>query len=366
VIGANLLTPPPNVGLKTTPHYNDRNGVAVSGTTSFAALDKYTRETVFELTTGEACFAGMREDSFFADTPGIFDLLEARILGPDGQGQTGSGVDGFKGYNVLAFAIQIPIASLAKNSGVQAIIKRSQGAAPTASYPWTPKPKQGAKKNAPPPTPGMTVGVYASVSRGGVTLRSSNGPPVTKKPFRVQVNRMGNPLFNEVLVALRDKDNYNRANPVDDPTAFQGYAMGPEVITLINAVFGTHFVTTGRADLANIYIPDVLRVDLTTPPVRLAGQAGFSRLSVFGGDTTTNGNGATVPSGWPNGRRLGDDVIDIALTAIASGPSYKQIFLLGDNINANDQVYNFVFPYAATPWSGPRNSKDSGPNVGGN
>jgi hypothetical protein len=363
MIGANLPTPPPNVGQKVTPHYNDANGVAVSGATSFAALDKYTRESVFDLTTGEACFAGMREDGFFADAPGIFDLLEARILGPDGQGQTGNGVDGFKGYDVLVFAIQIPIATLANNPSVQAAAKRSSSAAPTASYPWTPTPKRGAKK-ADPPTPSMTVGVYASVSRGAVTLRSSSGPPVTRKPFQIQVNRMGNPLFNEVLVALRDKDNYNRANPANDPTGFQVYAMGPEIITLLNAVFGTQFVTTGRTDLANIYIPDVLRVDITTPPVRLAGQTGFSRLSVFGGDTTTNANGDNVPSGWPNGRRLGDDVVDIALTVVASGPSFKQINLLGDNINANDQVFNFVFPYAATPWSGPRNSKDSGPNVG--
>lgn len=61
---------------------------------------------------GEAVFAGPREDGFFADIPGIFDLLNDRILGLDGLGQSGDGVDGFKGYNVLAFAIQIPVASL--------------------------------------------------------------------------------------------------------------------------------------------------------------------------------------------------------------------------------------------------------------
>jgi hypothetical protein len=206
-----------------------------------------------------------------------------------------------------------------------------------------------------------TVGVYASVSRPRITLRDLKNPPQNFGPF-VQVNRMGNPLFNEVLVALKDKDNYNRASPPVDPTVYQQYALAPEVIVLINAVFGTNFVTNNRTDLQGIYIPDVLRVDLTTPPVKLAGEPGFSRLSVFGGDTTVNGAGMTVPSGWPNGRRFGDDVVDIALSAIASGPSYSQIVILGDNINANDQVYNFVFPYSATPHSGPRNSKDSGPN----
>jgi hypothetical protein len=96
----------------------------------------------------------------------------------------------------------------------------------------------------------------------------------------------------------------------------------------------------------------VLRVDTTTGPVPLIGQGG-NRLSGIGGDTT---NGKF--SGWPNGRRLGDDVADIAFTALASGPSFSSIFLLGDNVNHNDQTYNFVFPYAATPNSGTTNSKD--------
>ncbi|TMK26287.1 MAG: DUF4331 domain-containing protein, partial [Actinobacteria bacterium] len=67
---------------------------------------------------------------------------------------------------------------------------------------------------------------------------------------------------------------------------------------------------------------------------------------------------AGASGGWPNGRRLGDDVVDIALTAIASGPSYSTITVVGDNINANDQVYNQVFPYSATPHAGPTNRKD--------
>ncbi len=91
---------------------------------------------------------------------------------------------------------------------------------------------------------------------------------------------------------------------------------------------------------------------MTTGAVPLIGEGG-NRLSGLGGDTT---NGKW--SGWPNGRRLGDDVVDIALTAIASGPAYSSIFLLGDNINANDESYNFVFPYAATPHAGPTNRKD--------
>ncbi|MGH9368439.1 MAG: DUF4331 domain-containing protein [Thermoanaerobaculia bacterium] len=322
---SNRLTPPPNVGGRTTPFYNDAAGKAVSGAADFASLDKYTQQTVYSLPTGEAVFAGPREDGFFADTPGIFDLLDARILGPDGLGQTGDGVDGFKGFNVLAFAMQIPVTQL-----------------PALSYT---SPFFGAQTG---------VGVFASVSRRLVTMRGPKHDPKSSGPW-IQVNRMGNPLFNEVLVALRDKDNYNRASPTGDG-AFATYARNPEVAVLINAVFGTAFATSGRADLEAIYIPDVLRVNTTTDPVRVAGTPGFSRLGFIGGDTT---NG--VSGGWPNGRRLGDDVVDIALTAIASGPTYATITVLGDNIAANDQVYNQVFPYSATPHAGPTNRKDPSP-----
>jgi hypothetical protein len=314
-LGRGLLTPPPNVGQRTTPLYNDDQGRAVSGAATFAALDPYTRQTVYDLPSGEAVFAGPREDGFFADTAAIFDLLDPRILDDD-LGQGGDGVDGFKGFNVLAYAIQIPITQLQR------------------------------VRNFP------TVGVYASVSRRRFTTLSSIHEPSSIGDY-VQVNRMGNPLFNEVLVALRDKDHYNRTSPNGD-AQFSKYAFKPEVAVLANAVFGTNFQTQDRADLAGIYIPDVLRIDTSTEPVRLAGQPGFNRLSVFGGDTTANG----TPSGWPNGRRLGDDVVDIALTAIASGPSFEPITLVGDNINANDQTYNQVFPYSGTPHAGPTNRKD--------
>ena len=168
----------------------------------------------------------------------------------------------------------------------------------------------------------------------------------------IQVARMGNPLFTEGLVAFKDKDRFNRTSPMQDAT-FATYARNPELATLINAVYGTSFVASGRTDLEKIFIPEVLRVVTTTAPVRLSGQTGFNRLGFIGGDTT---NG--VSGGWPNGRRLGDDVVDIALTAIASGPGYSTITIVGDNVSANDIPYNRVFPYLATPHSGTNNRKD--------
>ncbi|MGI4788644.1 MAG: DUF4331 domain-containing protein [Janthinobacterium lividum] len=342
-----LMVPPYNTGIRTTPAYDDPNtGKAVSGASSYAGLDTYTRETTYTLpavpkVAGQTMvFAGSREDGFYADTPGIFDFLDPRILSNtkgNGLGQDGTGVDGFKGFNVLHYAIVIPLSDL-----------------PSFAY-------QGAF------TSGGTnsgVGVYASVSRPRITLRSTVGDNTSSGPY-IQVNREANPLFNEVLVAIKDKDNYNRDLPTSDASKYKTYALNPEVATLINAVYGTKFVTTNRTDLAAVYVPDVIRVDTTTGPVHASGETGFNRLGFIGGDTIKTASGATVPGGWPNGRRLGDDVVDIALTAVASGPSYSTVTLLGDNIDHNDQVYNTTFPYAGTPNAGTRNSKDSGPNVGG-
>jgi hypothetical protein len=336
--GKPLLVPPPNVGRRTTPLYNDANGRAISGATSRDTLDPYTRQTTFDLPNGFTAFAGLREDGFYSDIPGIFDLLDPRIIDNDGNpnnglGQDGNGVDGFKGFNVLHYGIVIPLSQL-------------------PSFPYT-----GALQPA-----STGVGVYASVSRPRVTLRQTDQKDTGSGPF-IQVNRLANPLFNEALVALADKDRYNRSSPTVDAQQFSTYARNPEIAVLINAVFGTNFQTTDRADLEAVYIPDVIRVNTTTGPVRTAGEAGFNRLSFIGGDTVATGSGAQIPSGWPNGRRFGDDVIDIALTAVASGPSFSTITVVGDNAAANDQLYNRVFPYAGTPHAGTRNQKDSGPNL---
>lgn len=328
VIGTNLMVPPPNAGKNVTPFYNDVTGRAVSGATSYAELDRYTQETIYNLTGGEVGFAGSRDDSFFADAPGIFDLLNVRFLDNNGTlanglGQDSNGFDGFKGYNVLTFAVQIPVSSLTPSGFTSPFFGSQTG-----------------------------VGVYASVSRPSVRTIAADGTRTSSGPW-VQVNRLGNPLFNEVLVATKDKDKYNRMSPTDDTTTFATYAQNPEIAALVNLVYGTAFVTSGRADLVAIYAPDVIRVNTTTDPVRLDNAPGFSRLGFIGGDLT---NG--VSSGWPNGRRFGDDVVDIALTAVASGPSYSSITVVGDNVNGNDMEYNHVFPYAATPQSGTQNRKD--------
>ena len=117
VLRQGMLVPPPNVGNNVTPAYNDANGKAVSGALTAGDLDIYTRSTIYSLKSGEAVWAGPRDDSFFADIPGTFDLLNVRILDnngslSDGLGQDGNGVDGFKGFNLLSVAMQIPVSDL--------------------------------------------------------------------------------------------------------------------------------------------------------------------------------------------------------------------------------------------------------------
>ncbi|MGJ8637152.1 MAG: DUF4331 domain-containing protein [Phycisphaerales bacterium] len=324
------IVAPPNIGANTTPHYNNESGVAQSGATNAKELDPYTQQAIYEGANGETFFAGPRDDSFYSDIPGIFDLLNVRILDnngslADGLGQDGQGVDGFKGFNVLTIAMQIPLDQLPSLEYNDAFFGAQTG-----------------------------VGVYASVSRQQTTIRLS-GDDIQSSGDWVQVNRLGNPLFNEALVPIADKDRFNALVPTDD-AQFSTYAANPELAALINFVYSTEFETTGRADLEAVFIPDVLRVATSTGPVPLAGQTGFSRFGFVGGDMTGG-----VSSGWPNGRRFGDDVIDIALTAVASGPIYETITVVGDNIAENDIEFNMVFPYAATPHAGTTNRKDPNP-----
>lgn len=180
-----------------------------------------------------------------------------------------------------------------------------------------------------------SAGVYVTTSR-------------TTRGRDVQVGRQGNPLFNEALVGEKLKDYYNRSSPKVDYGRFLTYAANPQLSQLL----GVTPLVPGL--LEQIYIPDLIKVDLTTPPARLAGQPGFNRLSVFGNDTLqSTATGGAVAGGWPNGRRFGDDVIDIAVIALGaagSGPNFSTVNV--DKVTANDITYNMVFPFAATPQNG--------------
>jgi len=224
-------------------------------------------------------------------------------------GQQGGGPDSLRGFNANTIAMQIPLASV-----------ESVGAIYTAN-------NYGAQATA------FGVGVYASSARRRLTILRTDADAVATGPW-VQIDRAANPMLGLFFLRLVSKNAFNRSSPQGD-TAFQGDLQSPA------------FADTDRNDLVALFLPDVLRVDLTTGPVPLPGQVDFDRLSILGGDTTGG-----QASGWPNGRRPGDDVVDLVLTALASGPDYLGIRRAGDNVNANDQIFHQVFPYLATPHSG--------------
>src|SRR5439155_794749 len=155
--------------------------------------------------------------------------------------------------------------------------------------------------------------------RSTTRTTTAKNPPVTvSQPRPNWTSTQGNPLFNEGLVAIADKDLYSRTQPTQDKVLFQKYAENPELAKLINALVlagsGITAPETGRSDIAGIYIPDLIKVDLSTGPCRLAGggpthptnpdDAGFSRLGIFGGDTLASAiqpgcGGGVIPGGWP-------------------------------------------------------------------
>jgi hypothetical protein len=355
VLGSNLLVPPNNQGV-ATPFYNQGDkgeSPAKDGVDRGQALDKYTAQTVHDIGQGHRVFAGQREDGFFADINAIFDLLKLRPLT-----RPGDSFDSQGGFNLNLMAINIPVSTIGGDMQV--------------------------------------VGVNATTWRAKtkVFTRGAASPDTYKGAF-IQIGRQGNPLFCEALIALEDKDKYNRSPAEQDSALFRKYAENPELVTLINAIVLQPLnipamANTGRTDLSGIFIPDVIKVDLSTGPARLPGggpdhptnpdDEGFSRVGIFGIVENLNepldvlqsripgagflGSGVQ-PGGWPNGRRFGDDVVDIALLAFASDlrdPVNPQIPRAGfpvavmpaltDGMNKNDSAYSKVLPYAGTPHNG--------------
>ena len=321
------VVPPNNQG-NATPFYNQGNNgenPARDGVATEAELDRYTSEAIAELSNGYIAFAGQRDDGFYADIQSIFDLLKLRTPGKDSQG----------GFNLHLMALEVPISEL---GGDQQI-----------------------------------AGVYATTSRQSIRVLNDKHDVKNNGPF-VQVARQGNPLFNEGLVAIADKDLYSRTSPTVDSSLFRKYAETPELAKLINVlVFNAPVAPeNNRTDIAGIYIPDLIKVDLSTIKARFAGggadhptnpdDAGFSRLSIFKGDVLKSNiqdpfkNGGFIPGGWPNGRRFGDDVVDIAVTAIISDLRDPDNLIIrgpaGDNVDSNDMAFNKVFPYESTPQNG--------------
>ncbi len=264
------------------------------------------QKSIVPLTGGGKVFAGQREDAFFGDIGAIFDLVAIR----KGTGNMGGGKDFFAGYGVHALALQVPISQL--------------------------------------DTPSHTIGIWTAVERQVADVNGKGGK-------WVQVSRLGNPLINEVVIPTTQKDLWNRLTPADDER-FVKYYRTPLLAAVINKLYKLGVPATDRDDLVQVLltgIPNVtftgknpadeLRINLSTP-VTPAGKQ--SRLGVLGGDN----------QGFPNGRRLNDDVIDIAEQAVGGFLVGKKL-PLGDGVDGNDVPHLSTFPYEADPASGFANTK---------
>jgi hypothetical protein len=264
-------------------------------------------KAVTPLADGGQVFAGQRDDPFFADVGDIFDLLAIR----KGTGDSGGGKDFLAGYAVHTIALQIPISQV-----------------DTASH---------------------TLGIWSAADRRQTTIAGKGG----RGPW-VQVSRLGNPLINEVVIPTGLKDLWNRTSPSQDKR-FETYYKTPILAAVINKLYKLGAPETNRTDLVQVLLTgipkvtftgdtlaDELRINLAVP-VTPADKV--SRLGVLGGDN----------QGWPNGRRLNDDVIDIAEQAVG-GFLVGTKLPLGDGVNAGDTQPMNTFPYVADPFSGAADS----------
>jgi hypothetical protein len=321
VLGENLLVPPANVGPKSTPNY-----------------EALSNAGVHPLSDGSQVFAGEADDSFFLDFS-IFDLLTVRKL----PGNMGGGIDTLKGFNVHSIALQIPMTRLTSNAA---------------------KPASAKDANA-------VIGVWSTTSRQTTRVLRVGGQAAQGSGDYVQVSRLGSPLVNEVVVPMGAKDLFNNSKPADD-AQFLGGVTDPELAKLLNKLYNIQVPPTPRDDLVAIFLtgipgltmpPNVkpseeLRLNMGMPPA-----ANPNRLGVVGGDT----------AGFPNGRRLADDVFDIELKGVAGAayplfhPAFKPDPLaaqLGDGVDANDVPFRTAFPYVALPHEGtvnyPFNSQTGG------
>jgi hypothetical protein len=319
--GTDFQVAPANIGPKSTPDY--------------AAL---ASAAVFNLPNGGGkVFAGPRDDPFFVDIGAIVDLLTLRpvqqlhLVPP--VAQSAAGVDGLKGFNVHTIAIQIPISSLVAGGGTPS--------GPTAA-------------NA-------VIGVWATSSRPRISVLNTGSTRLQNIGGQSQVSRLGMPLVNEVVLSRAFKDVFNASEPSGDKALFDGNAdfrnriLDPEVAKLYKLLYNIDSPPAPRNDLVQVYLtglpganqpPNVVPAEMIRLNVAVPVTAQPNRLGALAGDL----------GGFPNGRRLTDDVVDISLRVVAGVlvPGFDRApnNALTDGVDANDRAMLTTFPYVPLPNQG--------------
>jgi hypothetical protein len=326
VLGTGLTTPPVNVGVRSTPTY-----------------ETLADEAIHTLSDGSKVFAGQRDDPFFVDLGSVFDLLGLRPFNPAHliPLPAAPGVDGLKGLNTHTVALQVPKSLLTHN-----------GSAGTD-----------------PANPNSIIGVYSTTLRRRLRVdddhaiedrRSEDGHEGDRDDEQqdwVRVSRLGMPLVNEVIIPLGKKDRFNASDPENDQQ-FASFVIDPEPARLIHVLYPTINVPPApRNDLVAIFLTgiaglnqpphvkpsEMIRLNMAIPP-----SASPNRLGLLSGQA----------DGFPNGRRLVDDVVDIELRALAGGAPFTPTFnhapnnILSDGVDHNDKSFLSTFPYVAHPFPG--------------
>jgi hypothetical protein len=293
---------------------------------------------IFTTSNGLRLFAGTTDDAFWIDLGGAFDTFNTSkappvLSPPEDAAFVNLAADTVSGYGVNSIAIEVPINMLTRTGAIEA-----------------------------PTSTAATLGIWATTSRPRTTVRRPPFPTASSGAF-MQVQRMGNPLINELLVGTGYKDTFSMEQPKND-SQFASFFLDPALARVVNAL------TNGAVAIPAPPRLDLLPVVTYAPPIAATGtpsgpiadllrlNTGVSptpstlqnRLGLLGGD----------PAGFPNGRRLGDDVTDLALRLVVGGvlaapfPGFNSNIggRLGDGVNVNDVPYRTSFPYLADAPSG--------------
>lgn len=299
-----FMKPVDNIGNKSIPSYED-----------------YARKHIYNIqvpgcsTTGKV-FVGQRKDPFVVNLGETFDLVNLNPLG-----SPSAKTDSLADKNVTSFVLELPISCLTKGSD-----------------------------------PVIAAWTTASLPKISELVKPTFNRPSRDRGELTQVSRLANPLVNEVVIGLKDKDKFNNSEPKND-AQFADYVTHPTLPAILELLFGVTAPTKfPRSDLVAVFLTGVeglnktnataelMRLNTAIAPVAAASQ---NNLGVIAGDN----------AGYPNGRRPGDDVVDISLRAVmgvllplADAPSGQLAYTDGATVDAT--VFGSVFPYLNAPIAG--------------
>ncbi len=332
--GTNFIKPIDNIGNKSIPEY-----------AAYAAQHIYN-VNVPGCSTPAKVFVGQRKEGFGVNLGEIFDLVNiptARVIGS----RSGS-TNATAGKNITSLAMELPISCVTANDPV--------------------------------------IAVWTSASLPKTRL-------VSNEPLRAiildrnlqQVSRLGMPLVNELVIGLKDKDKFNASEPKDDGQ-FAGYVTNPTLPALLEILFGADGVRAPtvfpRADLVAAFLTGVagvnkqlngvgaelIRLNTALPATPKGSQNSLGAAACFVDGALVLGNPGCDPAGFPNGRRPGDDVVDIelrvamgVLLAPGTGKPASADLPYTDGVLVEDSQFDNAFPYLKNPLPGSPNGSNGLP-----